>query len=80
MKTLTRFASSIALLGNLAGCGSGTMILYNAQTGECDEMHKAMAYAMGGGLFAATQGVDAWRCEGLKDGDTARTEKPPAPK
>lgn len=29
-------------------------------------------------LFVATQDVDKWRCEGLKDGDTARTEKPTA--
>jgi hypothetical protein len=63
----------------LTGCGD-KMILYNAQTGECDEMPKAMAYAMGGGLFAATQGVDAWRCEGVKGGDKARTEKPGATK
>jgi hypothetical protein len=31
---------------------------------------------MGGALFAATQDVDKWRCEGLKDGDKARTERP----
>ena len=31
-------------------------------------------------LFAATKDIDAWRCEGLKDGDTARTEKSPAGK
>jgi hypothetical protein len=60
---LTRFASSIALLGSLAGCGSGTMILYNAQTGECDEMPKAMAYAMGGGLFARLR---AWTLGGAR--------------
>jgi hypothetical protein len=64
----------------LAGCGSGTMILWNPRTGECDEVPKAMAYSMGGGLFAATKDVDAWRCEGLKDGDKARTEKPIATK
>jgi len=37
---------------------------------------KAAAYALGGVLFATTQDVDKWRCEGLKDGDKARTEKP----
>ena len=29
-----------------------------------------------GTVSAATQDVDKWRCEGLKDGDTARTQKP----
>jgi hypothetical protein len=68
----------IALLAIvLAGCGGGTMILWNPRTGLCDEMPKAAAYALGGVLFATTQDVDKWRCEGLKDGDVARTEKPP---
>jgi hypothetical protein len=71
---LARVVSVLAVL-LLAGCGD-KIVLYNAQTGECDEMPKAMAYAMGGGLFAATQGVDDWRCAGLKGGDKARTEKP----
>jgi len=59
--------------------GSGT-ILWNPRTGLCDEVPKAAAYALGGALFAATQHVDKWRCEGLKDGDKARTEKPAATK
>jgi hypothetical protein len=81
MKTLTRFAGAITLLAGLVGCSSGTMILWNPHTGECDEVPKAAAYAMGGGaLFAATQDVDKWRCEGMRDEDTARTEKPAAAK
>ena len=60
----------------LAGCGSGSMILWNPRTGLCDEVPTAAAYMLGGALFAATRDVDAWRCEGLKDGDRARTEKP----
>jgi len=62
----------------LAGCGTGTMILWNPRTGLCDEVPKAAAYALGGVLFATTQDVDKWRCEGLKDGDKARTQKPTA--
>jgi len=58
-----------------AGCG-GSVVLYNPNTGLCDSMPKAAAYAFGGALFAATKDIDAWRCEGLKDGDKARTEKP----
>ncbi len=58
----------------LAGCG-GTVILYNPTTGLCDSMPKAAAYALGGALFAATKDIYAWRCEGLQDGDKARTEK-----
>ena len=72
---LIRVALTVSLSA-LAGCGSGTMILWNPRTGLCDEMPKAAAYALGGALFAATQDVDKWRCEGLKDGDKARTEKP----
>jgi hypothetical protein len=76
---LVRIALVSALL--LAGCGTGgSMILWNPRTGLCDEVPKAAAYALGGMLSAATQDVDKWRCEGLKDGDTARTEKPPATK
>jgi len=78
--TLIQTAGGLALLGLLAGCGSGTMILWNPRTGECDEVPTAAAYALGGGLFAATKDLDAWRCEGLKDGDKARTEKPTATK
>lgn len=77
--TLTRITLVVGLF-ILAGCGAGTMILWNPQTGQCDEVPKAAAYALGGGLFAATRDVDAWRCAGLKDGDPARTEKPPATK
>ncbi len=66
----------IALLAaSLTACG-GTVILWNPRTGLCDEMPRAAAYALGGALFATTQDVDRWRCEGLKDGDPARTEKP----
>jgi hypothetical protein len=75
---LVRITLFSALL--LAGCGTGSLILWNPRTGLCDEVPKAAAYALGGALFAATQDVDKWRCEGLKDGDTARTEKPPATK
>ena len=64
----------------LAACGTGSLILWNPRTGLCDEVPKAAAYALGGALFAATQDVDKWRCEGLKDGDKARTEKPTATK
>jgi len=71
---LVRITFFSALL--LAGCGTGSLILWNPRTGLCDEVPKAAAYALGGVLFAATQDVDKWRCEGLKDGDTARTEKP----
>jgi hypothetical protein len=53
------------------------MVLWNPRTGVCDEVPTAAAYALGGVLFATTQDVDKWRCEGLKDGDVARTEKPP---
>jgi hypothetical protein len=35
-----------------------------------------MRLPRGGALFATTRDVDAWRCEGLKAGDPARTEKP----
>jgi hypothetical protein len=31
-------------------------------------------------IESRSQDVDKWRCEGLKDGDTARTEKPTATK
>lgn len=79
MTPLTRIALIVSLVG-FAGCGTGSMILWNPRTGLCDEMPKAAAYALGGMLFAATQDVDKWRCEGLKDGDTARTEKPAATK
>jgi len=48
--------------------------------GQGRRVPKASAYALGGALFAATQDVDKWRCEGLKDGDQARTEKPAATK
>jgi hypothetical protein len=72
---VTRVVGAIALLTLLTGCGTGSMILWNPRTGLCDEVPKAAAYALGGALFAATQDVDRWRCEGLKDGDTARTEK-----
>lgn len=71
---------AVALALSLTRCASGNMILWNPQTGLCDEVPKAAAYALGGALFAATQDVDKWRCEGLKDGDTARTEKPTATK
>jgi len=54
------------------------MILWNPRTGLCDEMPKTAAYALGGARFATTQDGDKWRFEGLKDGDTARTEKPTA--
>jgi hypothetical protein len=63
----------------LAGCGTGSMILWNPRTGLCDEVPTAAACALGGVLFAATQDVDKWGCEGLKAGDTARTEKRPRP-
>lgn len=69
----------VALVASLfagAGCGTGSLILWNPRTGLCDEVPKAAAYALGGVLFAATQDVDKWRCEGLKDGDRARTERP----
>jgi hypothetical protein len=77
MARVTRMLLVVGLLA-FAGCGSGTTILWNPQTGQCDEMPTAAAYALGGALFAATQDVDKWRCEGLKDGDPARTEKPAA--
>ena len=77
--TWTRAASGVALVALLGGCG-GSMILWNPRTGLCDEVPTAAAYALGGVLFATTQDVDRWRCEGLKDGDKARTEKPAAPK
>jgi hypothetical protein len=70
-----RAVGAIALLPILTGCGTGSMVLWNPRTGLCDEVPKAAAYALGGVLFATTQDVDKWRCEGLKDGDTARTEK-----
>lgn len=70
-----RAVGAIALLAILTGCGTGSMVLWNPRTGLCDEVPKAAAYALGGVLFATTQDVDKWRCEGLKDGDTARTEK-----
>ena len=38
------------------------------------------AAVLSGVLFAATQDVDKWRCEGLKDGDPARMQKPSATK
>ena len=75
MTTLARITLVLFCFISLAGCGE-RMILYNPNSGLCDEMPKAAAYAMGGALFAATQDVDKWRCEGLKDGDNARTEKP----
>jgi hypothetical protein len=75
---LTRIALVVLFLAVLTGCGTGTMILWNPRTGQCDEVPKAAAYALGGGLFAATKDVDAWRCEGLEDGDLARTVKPKA--
>jgi hypothetical protein len=74
--TVIRMTGTLMLFTLLVGCGGGTMLLWNPRTGQCDEMRKAAAYAMGGGLFAATKDMDAWRCEGLKDGDMARTEKP----
>ena len=79
MMLLTRLALTLSL-STLAGCGMGTMILWNPRTGLCDEVPKAAAYALGGALFAATQDMDKWRHEGLKDGDPARTEKPAATK
>ena len=72
---MTRITALVVLNLALAGCG-GSVILYNPNTGLCDSMPKAAAYALGGALFAATKDIDAWRCEGLKDGDKARTEKP----
>ena len=66
-----RMIAIVILFTLLVGFGGRTMILWNPRTGQCDEMPKAAAYAMGG-----TKDVDAWWCEGLKDGDMARTEKP----
>ena len=56
-------AGLLALLVVTAGCGTGSLILWNPRTGLCDEVPKAAAYAMGGVLFASTQDVDKWRCE-----------------
>jgi hypothetical protein len=47
---LVRIALFSALL--LAGCGTGSLILWNPRTGLCDEVPKAAAYALGGALFA----------------------------
>ena len=55
----------VVSLSALTGCGTGSLILWNPRTGLCDEVPKAAAYALGGALFAATQDVDKWRCEGL---------------
>jgi hypothetical protein len=80
MILLLRGIALIVGLSALAGCGSGSIILWNPRTGQCDEVPKAPAYAPRRALFAATQDVDKWRCEGLRDGDKARTEKPGATK
>lgn len=74
--TVPRIVGLVALIASVTACSSGTLILWNPKTGECDAVPKAAAYALGGVLFATTQDVDKWRCEGLKDGDKARTEKP----
>jgi hypothetical protein len=74
--TVPRIVGLVALISSVTACGSGTLILWNPKTGECDAVPKAAAYALGGVLFATTQDVDKWRCEGLKDGDKAWTEKP----
>jgi hypothetical protein len=65
---------AVALALSLTRCASGNMILWNPQTGLCDEVPKAAAYALGGALFAATQDVDKWRCEG------SRTATQPGPR
>jgi hypothetical protein len=56
--TTGRAVRLVVLAATLACCASGTMILWNPRTGECDEVPKAAAYAMGGGLFAATKDMD----------------------
>lgn len=42
------------------------MILWNPRTGECDEVPKAAAYAMGGAFFAAAKDIDAGGAKGLR--------------
>jgi hypothetical protein len=44
-------AGLLALLVVTAGCGTGSLILWNPRTGLCDEVPKAAAYAMGGGAL-----------------------------
>jgi hypothetical protein len=56
MTPLTRIVLVVGLFA-LAGCGTGSMIVWNPRTGESDEVPKAAAYAIGGAFFAARQGL-----------------------
>ncbi len=60
--TVPRIVGLVALIASVTACGSGTLILWNPKTGECDAVPKAAAYALGGVLFATTQDVDIEMC------------------
>jgi hypothetical protein len=46
--TVPRIVGLVALIASVTACGSGTLILWNPKTGECDAVPKAAAYALGG--------------------------------
>jgi hypothetical protein len=67
------FAIALASLLLTAGCT--TVHLPHPETGRCYTV--THAYVVGWG-YAMADAVDGWRCEGLQDGELARTGDRPS--